>query len=67
MIISRNDFKSSIGKENGIDTSRGTADPSTFYARHSSHDSKTGDRITLPFDSGIIMDLIHKRKLLLRI
>ena len=68
MIVSLDDSESFVGKEHRIDSSGSAADSSAFYARHSSHDSETGNRIAFPiFDSRIIMDLIHKRQLLLGI
>lgn len=68
MIISLDDGEGFVGKEHRIDSSGSAADSSALYARYSSHDSETGNRIAFPiFYSWIIMDLIHERKLLLGI
>lgn len=61
MIISRDNIECLIGNDSGIDTSRSPADSSTFYARDTTHDSESRDRILFSIVCiGIIMDLVHK-------
>ena len=68
MIVSGDDLECLVGDDSSIDTSGSAADTSSLDAGHASHDSESRNGIVLPiFSSRIIMDLIHERKLLLRI